>query len=120
MEGWFLKPELFLRGFLGRCPRCGKGPLFSGFLKLAPRCTSCHADFSGIDPADGPAAFSVLLGGVCAVGFAFWIETAYTPSFWVHGLVTLPISALLCMIWLRPIKGIMAAMHYGIEHPDET
>lgn len=115
----FLKYELLLRGFLGRCPRCGKGPLFSGFLKLAHCCMICHADFSNIDPADGPAAFAVLIGGICAVGFAFWVETVYTPSFWVHGLVTLPISALLCIMWIRPIKGVMAAMQYDLEHSDK-
>jgi uncharacterized protein (DUF983 family) len=114
-----MTPKILLRGFLGRCPRCGKGALFCGFLKLAPECAFCHANFSGIDPADGPAAFSVLIGGVCAVGFAFWIETVYTPSFWVHALVTLPICGLLCVIWIRPIKGTMAAMQYTLEHSDK-
>ncbi len=114
-----MKFELFIRGLLGRCPRCGKGALFSGFLKLAPTCTHCHADFSEIDPADGPAAFSVLIGGFFAAGFAFWIETAYSPNFLGHALITMPMSIILCLIWIRPIKGVMAAMQYSLEHGED-
>jgi uncharacterized protein (DUF983 family) len=38
-----------------KCPRCGQGKLFDGFLKLAPRCNVCGLDFSFADTADGPA-----------------------------------------------------------------
>jgi uncharacterized protein (DUF983 family) len=30
-----------LAGLQGCCPRCGKGKLFAGFLKLAPYCSRC-------------------------------------------------------------------------------
>src|SRR6476659_778458 len=44
-------------GLMGRCPRCGKGLLFRGFLALRPRCERCGLDFSFADAADGPAFF---------------------------------------------------------------
>ena len=31
-------PSLVAAALLGRCPRCGKGKLFSGFLKMARSC----------------------------------------------------------------------------------
>ena len=44
-------------GLIGRCPRCGEGRLFRGFLALRSRCEQCGLDFSFADSADGPAFF---------------------------------------------------------------
>ena len=33
-----------LAGLSGRCPSCGEGHLFDGFLKVAPRCEACGYD----------------------------------------------------------------------------
>ena len=33
-------------GMRGRCPRCGHGKLFNGFLTLAPKCNACGLDYS--------------------------------------------------------------------------
>ena len=46
-------PLPIISGLTCRCPRCGKGKLFSGFLKMAPSCEACGLDFSFADPADG-------------------------------------------------------------------
>src|SRR5690606_24283377 len=48
-------------GVAGRCPRCGEGKLFDGFLKVAPRCSACGLDYSFADSGDGPAAFVILI-----------------------------------------------------------
>jgi uncharacterized protein (DUF983 family) len=39
-----------------RCPRCGRGHLFSGFLKLAPRCDACGLDYGPIRPTVQPSS----------------------------------------------------------------
>src|ERR1700752_1685290 len=57
-------PSPMIAGLLGRCPRCGKGRLFEGFLTVRPRCESCNLDFSFADSADGPAVFVSFLSGV--------------------------------------------------------
>ena len=44
-----------LAGLQGCCPRCGKGKLFAGFLKLSPYSSRCGLDFSFADAADAPA-----------------------------------------------------------------
>ncbi len=33
-------------GINGRCPRCGKGRLFNGFLTVASKCEVCDLDLS--------------------------------------------------------------------------
>ncbi|MEA2903171.1 MAG: hypothetical protein QOI12_558, partial [Alphaproteobacteria bacterium] len=37
--------SLTLAGLACRCPRCGKGKLFQGFLTLRPRCDACGLDY---------------------------------------------------------------------------
>jgi hypothetical protein len=53
---------------LGRCPRCGIGKLFSGWLTVAPVCSRCHLDFAVFDPGDGPAVFVILIEGALVMG----------------------------------------------------
>ena len=99
-------------GLRGRCPRCGEGHLFSGFLKLAPRCDVCGLDFNFADPADGPAFFAMTFMAFPAVGFGWWLDATYEPPIWVHLVTTLPMLLLLCIAPLRPLKGWLVASQY--------
>ena len=60
-------------GIRGRCPRCGQGHLFKGFLTLAPQCEACGLDYSFADPADGPAFFVICFACVPSVALAVWL-----------------------------------------------
>ena len=64
------EPNPILAGLACRCPRCGKGKMFSGFLGLKPRCEACGLDYSFIDAGDGPAVFVILFAGFMVVGAA--------------------------------------------------
>ncbi|GLS20654.1 membrane protein [Labrys miyagiensis] len=114
-------------GIRGRCPRCGRGKLFNGFLKLAPKCNACGLDYSFADPADGPAFFVMMTMAFPATGFGMWIELSYDPPLWVHFVTTLPFLLLSCIPILRPIKGVLVASQYinkaeegRLVQPDET
>lgn len=67
-------PSPFATGLAGRCPRCGRGRLFQGFLSVVPRCDACGLDLSVQDSGDGPAAFIILIVGVLVVGGALVVE----------------------------------------------
>jgi uncharacterized protein (DUF983 family) len=95
-----------------RCPRCGKGRLFDGFLTLAKRCKVCGLDFSFADTADGPAFFVMMGMGIPATALGIWIELAYDPPLWVHAVTTLPAILLLCILPLRFLKGALVASQY--------
>jgi uncharacterized protein (DUF983 family) len=95
-----------------RCPRCGEGKLFDGFLKLAPRCDVCGLDYSFADPADGPAFFVMMGMAIPVTALAVWIELAYEPPFWVHLLTSLPFLLLTCIPPLRFLKGALVASQY--------
>jgi uncharacterized protein (DUF983 family) len=99
-------------GLAGRCPRCGRGPLFQGFLGLRGACPACGLDYSGFDPADGPAVFIILIVGFVVCGLALIVEVAAQPPYWVHAALWLPLVLALSLGLLRPLKGVMIAQQY--------
>ena len=99
-------------GLGGRCPRCGQGRIFSGFLKVAPSCGACGLDLSFADSADGPAVFVILIVGFIVAGAALLTEVAYSPPIWVHFVVWLPLVLVLCLGMLRPLKGVLIALQH--------
>jgi uncharacterized protein (DUF983 family) len=100
------------RGLRGRCPRCGEGKLFQGFLQLRPRCESCGLDFNFADAGDGPAVFVILIGGAIVVAAALITEVVYQPPYWLHAMLWLPLVLLVTLAPLRPVKGLMIALQY--------
>ena len=99
-------------GLRCRCPRCGTGRLFSGFLTIAPRCTHCDLDFSAQDSGDGPAVFVIFIVGPIVTGLAFWFEFTYMPPMWVHLLLWIPAVLGGSLLLLRPLKAILVALQY--------
>jgi uncharacterized protein (DUF983 family) len=100
------------RGLRGRCPRCGEGRLFQGFLTLRPRCERCGLDFNFADAGDGPAVFVILIGGALVVFAALITEVAYQPPYWVHAALWLPLILIVTLAPLRPIKGLLIALQF--------
>jgi uncharacterized protein (DUF983 family) len=99
-------------GLACRCPRCGKGKLFSGLLTVAPRCAVCELDLAAQDAGDGPAVFVVLILGALVVGLAIWVEVKFEPPMWVHLLLWTPVVLGGSIAMLRPLKAWLIAMQY--------
>ncbi|TXN84591.1 DUF983 domain-containing protein [Methylobacterium sp. WL8] len=100
-------------GLRGRCPRCGEGHLFKGFLTVAPSCEACGLDYGMFDSGDGPAFFVMSIVGIFVVGLALWMEITYQPPMWVHGLVAGSLSVGLSLLLVRPLKGMLLALQYA-------
>jgi uncharacterized protein (DUF983 family) len=107
------KPPLpFVTGLSGRCPRCGQGKLFAGFLALQRRCEHCGLDFSFADSADAPAFFVMFISGFIVAGSALVVEFLYSPPYWVHAVLWGPLILITTLAPLRPLKGLMIALQY--------
>lgn len=99
-------------GLHGRCPRCGEGRLFSGFLTLAPACSNCGLDYAFSDAGDGPAVFVMLIVGFIVAFLALYVEFTFQPPFWLHAVLWVPLIVILGLGALRPLKGLMIAIQY--------
>lgn len=106
------KPNPLLSGLAGRCPNCGEGHLFEGFLKVSPSCEACGFDLSSADSGDGPAVFVILVGGFLVAFAALFTEIAFRPPIWVHMVIFLPLTVVVCLGLLRPFKGAMLAAQF--------
>ncbi len=105
-------PSPYVTGTLGRCPRCGGGKLFRGFIELAPSCEACGLDYGFADSGDGPAVLVTLLAGFIVVGAALVVEVKYEPPMWLHLAIFLPLTLIVCLGMLRPLKGVLVSLQY--------
>jgi uncharacterized protein (DUF983 family) len=99
-------------GLRGKCPRCGRGELFSGYLTVAERCRNCGLSFDFADAGDGAPWFVMLISGALAVAAALILELNWMPSYWVHGVVAFGFAVLLPLLLLRPVKGLLLCHQY--------
>jgi uncharacterized protein (DUF983 family) len=106
------KPNPLLSGAAGRCPNCGEGHLFDGFLKVAPRCEACGYDLAKADSGDGPAVFVIFFLGMIVVGLAALVEIKFGPPLWVHALLWTPLIMAGAIAMLRPLKAGLIALQY--------
>ena len=102
----------YVTGLAGRCPRCGQGALFAGFLTLSKGCSVCGLDFDFAAPGDGPAVLVTLPAGILIVALALFVELTYEPPMWVHLAIFLPLTLGVCLALLRPMKGVLVALQY--------
>jgi uncharacterized protein (DUF983 family) len=97
-------------GLLCRCPNCGVGRLYAGFLKVVERCDHCGFDFTRLNTGDGAAVFVMQIAGAPVVFGALFIQLAYNPPIWAMVAVALPLVAGLSLGLMRPGKGVMIAL----------
>jgi uncharacterized protein (DUF983 family) len=97
---------------LGRCPRCGRGRLFSGYLSPANSCEACGLDYRRFNAGDGPAVFVILIVGAVVAGGALLVEVAWQPPYWLHALIWGPAILLLSIGLLRPLKAVLMVLQY--------
>ncbi|MQA66870.1 MAG: DUF983 domain-containing protein [Alphaproteobacteria bacterium] len=104
--------SMWRAGLLCRCPACGKGPLFTGFLTVAPRCRACGEDLAACEQGDGPAVFVILILGFIITGAALVVEVMFSPPYWLHVAIWPPLILGGALAMLRPFKGVLVATHF--------
>jgi uncharacterized protein (DUF983 family) len=112
------------RGARNRCPVCGEGRVFDGYLKVVKACPNCGAPLGRLRADDAPPYFTIFIVGHLLVPPVLWIEKAYQPPMWLHMAVWLPLFAIACILLLRPVKGAtvgwMTRLGFtGAEHGGE-
>lgn len=95
-----------------RCPECGKGRMFVGYLRLAERCADCGADFRVADAGDGPAVFAMLLVGAMVVPVAVMLEFAFQMPPLLIVAITSSLAVGLSLLLLRPLKALLFALQW--------
>ncbi|MEO0618350.1 MAG: DUF983 domain-containing protein [Pseudomonadota bacterium] len=100
-------------GVRGRCPACGKGRLFSAWLKVADTCDACGTELHHHRADDAPAYFTIFIVGHLVIGPLLWTEIAYQPSYWVHFTVWPTLTIALSVLLLPRIKGALVGLQWA-------
>jgi len=114
------KPSFFKTAIQARCPRCGQGDLFAGYLRVVPVCASCGLSFANFATEDGPASLIILPLCMLTAGGSLILEVMKQPPIWVHGLVWPTFISLSVGSLLRPLKAAMVALQYRYRERDGT
>ncbi len=93
------------RGLRMRCPACGVTRLFTGYLSVAPICANCAAPLGLARADDAPPYFTIFIVGHLIVGSMLLVERAWQPPLWLDAAIWVPLTLVLTLLLLRPIKG---------------
>lgn len=102
----------FRAGLASTCPQCGKGKLYSGYLKITEVCGACGAKLGEKDTGDGPAVFVMFVMGFLVVGLALVVEVKYAPPLWLHMSIWTPLVLGGSLALLPLFKSVMFAAQY--------
>jgi uncharacterized protein (DUF983 family) len=106
------QPNPVINGLLCRCPKCGRGRLFKGYLQLAERCDQCGRDYGFADSGDGPAVFVIFLVAPLVILLALLVGAVFPIAPWMHLVLWIPTTLILCLLLLPPFKGVMVNLQY--------
>lgn len=101
------------RGLLMRCPRCGEGRLFAGFLTSVDHCERCGEEFRHHRADDLPPYLTVFIVGHLVVALFMGVEQMVELSLWTHLAIWVPVTILLSLVLLRPLKGATIGLQWA-------
>lgn len=107
--------QAMARGFMGRCPHCGKGKLFGRFLKVADSCDSCGEEYHHHRADDLPAYLVIVVVGHVVVGAFMGAEQMFHLSTWQHLAIWAPLTLISCIALLQPTKGAVVGLQWALR-----
>ncbi len=113
------------RGLFSKCPKCGEGKLFRGFVKPVDQCAVCNEDFTPQRADDLPAYLVItVVGHVVLAGFLA-TEMLTNWEGWTHLAIWVPVTVIMSLALLQPIKGGVIGLQWanymhGFSGEDDT
>jgi uncharacterized protein (DUF983 family) len=106
--------QSLLRGARLKCPACGTGSMFHRYLKVADDCSHCGEALHHQRADDAPTYFTIVIVGHVVVSLVLAVEMAYRPPMWLHAALWLPLTVILALVVLAPVKGSLVALQWAL------
>jgi uncharacterized protein (DUF983 family) len=103
------------RGFLGRCPACGRGRLFGCFLKVADRCGACGTEFHHHRADDFPPYIVVTIVGHAVLGGYMMTDLVLPLTTWQHLAIWAPVTLASSLALMQPVKGAVIGLQWALR-----
>ena len=106
-------------GLRGRCPRCGNGSLFQGFLEVVQNCEVCDEAFGERYQVGLLLPFIVItvMGHVLVAGLHQLSRLQITP--FMSLTLVVPFAIIVTLLLLRPAKGALVGVLWSKNLSDE-
>ena len=98
------------RGFVGRCPCCGQSRLFTGWLRQRTSCAHFHAPLGAVRADDAPPYFVIFFVAHLIIVILVLFDARMGLSVFAEAAIFLPITLLLSLALLRPVKGALIGL----------
>jgi uncharacterized protein (DUF983 family) len=103
-----------------RCPQCGVGEVFQGYLRFRDHCRACGADFKAADAGDGPAVFIILIVGAIVTPLLIILQFGLDLPGWLALTLTMLAAVVLCLALLPPFKSLLFALQWKHKAREAT
>ena len=107
MPGWM---KTLGRGLAMRCPSCGMTPAFDGYLHVRSTCPRCAAPLGRVPCDDAPPYLTLLISLHVLALLAVLVDRDDALSSATMLAIFLPLTLVLVLLLLRPIKGATLAV----------
>jgi uncharacterized protein (DUF983 family) len=108
------------RGLARRCPNCGDGRLFDGYLRVRPVCGRCGNDNDRYPADDAPPYVTILLVGHIVVAPMLMLEAIRVWHLWLSLGVACSLVLLVTLALLPFIKGGVIGACWSLDIVRDT
>jgi len=102
-----------LRGLFCRCPACGRGAMFKGYLKVRDACPACGEALHHHRADDGPAYLTILVVGHLMAPLILWAFITWRPDPLVLSAIFAAGCVALSLFLLPRFKGMIVAIQWA-------
>lgn len=113
------KRSPYVSGLVGRCPRCGEGRLFDGFLKQVDHCEHCGEALGRYNVGLLLPFVVVTIVGHIIVFVMLDMELNSRGSPGMYLAVLVPLAVIIPLAIIRPAKGLLIAWLWTRNLSDE-
>ena len=103
------------RGFLGKCPACGQGRLFRGFVKSVDACAVCGERMDHQRADDFPPYIVVTIVGHLVLGGYMMTDLVLPLSTWQHLALWAPVTLVSALALMQPVKGAVIGLQWALR-----
>jgi len=100
-------------GFRRRCPNCGTGNIFNGYLSVRDHCPVCEEELFHQRADDGPAYLTILLVGHLLAPLILIVYSTFEPDPLIMASVFSVGTVALSLYLLPRLKGMMIAFQWA-------
>ena len=103
------------RGAVNKCPNCGEGQIFDGFLKVSDSCASCNEELYHHRADDLPAYLNIFVTGHIVVGAMFAFMKLELFGMWTIMWITIALALIMAFAVMRPLKGMVVGAQWALR-----